>query len=121
MIGKTNKPILDLCIVDSTKKEEFKFDEHTIVLYAAKSSLNNIYSSLQSEKRYDSLTKYDYSFGTFLFAFRFENNEKFKIVATRIQSIALFKRIIGTLSLNNQNEATIIKEIEDNLLQRINY
>jgi hypothetical protein len=121
MIGKTSKPILDFCIVDSTKKGDFKFDEHIIVLYADRRSLSNIYSSIQSEEKYDSLTKYDYSFGTFLFTFRFESNEKFKIVATRIQSIALFKRIIGTLSPNNQNEVTIIKEIEGNLLQRINY
>ncbi len=120
MIGKTNKPILDVYIADSTTKNEFKFDEHTVVLYTGKNTLGNIYSPFENEKRYDSLTKYDYSFGTFSFVFRFENSEKVKVIATRIQSVALFKKIIGKLSSKDDNEGMIIKEIDD-ILRRINY
>jgi hypothetical protein len=50
MIGKTSKPILDLYIVDSTSKNEFTFDDHTIVLFSDNSTLGNIYSSFQNEK-----------------------------------------------------------------------
>ena len=119
MIGKTSKPILDLYVVDSTKKNEFKFDEHTIVLFANKNTLKKIYSAFQDEKRYDSLAKYDYSFGTFLFVFRFDNIEKVKVVATRTQSISFFKKIICSLSSFNSSEVIIIKEIDGNLLRRI--
>lgn len=121
MVGKSAKPVLDLCILDSVKNGAYRFDEHTVVLYAAKPVLRNIYFSVSNESEYDSLKKYDYSFGTFHFAFHFENNEKFKIVANRIRSIELFKRIIAALNSKNPDEGLIKKEIEENLLQRINY
>src|SRR5262245_59124979 len=90
MIGKSGKPILDIYIVDSTCKGEWKFDVHDIDLYADKTTMQKLFSVFQNEERFDSTVYYDYSFGTFLFSFWSENGEKVKIIAPRKQSLLLF-------------------------------
>ena len=120
MIGKSGKPILDIYIVDSTCKGEWTFDVHDIDLYADKKTIQKLFAVFQNEARFDSTIHYDYSFGTFLFSFRFQDGEKVKVVANRKQSVVLFQNIIYKLSSGNSNEAGIIEEIKVNL-SRINY
>lgn len=115
LIGNTAKPILDIYVVDSTKKGEFKFDVHTIVLYTDKSTLSNIYVPFLRERRYDSLIYRDYSFGTFAFYFLFQNGQKIKVVANRTGSKELFQKIINNLSPDSANEAEIIRSVRYNL------
>lgn len=121
MIGKSAKPVLDLCIFDTADKSENKFDEHTIVLPAGSKTLSNLYSLFQHEEKFDPLKKYDYSFGTFLFVFHFANKQKVKVVAVRNQSVLYFRRMIAVLSPKNDSEALISKEIDYNLLKKIDY
>ena len=120
MIGKSSKPILDLYIIDSTNKNDFEFDVHTTVLYANKNLLNSFYAIFENEKRADSLSRYDKSFGTFDFFFQFKDGNKVEVITNRIQSVALFKKIISRLLSENKDERLVIKEIEGNL-SRINY
>ena len=119
MIGKSGKPILDIYILDSTKRDEFNFDVHTIILHTDKATLDNIYSEFPNVVKYDSIIKFDKSFGTFLFSFRFQNGEKTKVIANRLPSAVLFQKIISKLSSANKNEE-IITALKENL-SRINY
>jgi hypothetical protein len=92
----------------------------SVTLYADSSTLRNIYLPFINERRYDSLKKYDYSFGTFRFDFLLDNEEQIIVIGTRVQSAVYLQKIICKLSANNENEVKIIKEINDRL-GRINY
>ena len=117
MIGKSAKPILDIYIVDSTCKNEFKFDVHDIDLYADKKTMQKLFTAFQNEEIIDSTKHYDYSFGTFLFSFLYENEKKVKIIANRKQSLLLFKNIITLLSPDDLDETLIIPMIKNNIAQ----
>ena len=117
MIGKSAKPILDIYIVDSTCKNEFKFDVHDIDLYGDKKTMQKLFTVFQNEEIIDSTKHYDYSFGTFLFSFLYENGKKVKIIANRKQSLLLFKNIITLLSPDDLDETLIIPMIKNNIAQ----
>jgi hypothetical protein len=114
MIGDNNsKVILNYYIVDSAKKTEYKFDQfdvHDVVRYSDKNTLNDIYTVFSNLKQFDSLPKYDHSFGTFLFYFELQNGKHIYLTANRILSAVFFEEIICKLSFQNGNE-DIIKQI----------
>ena len=117
MIGNSNKPILDLFILDSTRKINYNFNTHTIVSYTNKKILNDIYNTFLNEKKFDTLTYHSYSFGTFLFYFEFENGKKIEVVSNPSKSILHFNKIIDNLIPNNENADQIIKAVKNNLAQ----
>ena len=119
MIGKTNKPIFDLYIVDSMYKAEYKFDLHTDYVYTDKSALVSIFSVFASEKA-DSIGRGKKAFWTFMFYFLFGNNDKAIFITDRTPSAVLLQKIICVLKSNSDGKEEIIRLLKYRL-GRINY
>lgn len=122
MVGKSQKEIPILFIVDSVNKKDFSFDSRLVneVQYSDSQTLQKIYDLFSTEKRFDSLTKYDYSFGTFIFSFLFEGKHEVNIIGSRVQSAVYFQQIICRISAMDMPNRKIIEQI-DQRLRRINY
>lgn len=110
MIGKTNKPIFDLYFIDSTRMGKLTFDIHTDVIYGDICLLRSVYSAFVAEDLLNQDTAIDYSFGTFQFFFLFDKNSQLKIIANPIHSAILLKKILH--SLTGQNDDRAISELK---------
>lgn len=119
MIGKTEKPIFDLYIVDSLFKTDYKFDKYPDVVYTDKSTLAIIFSTYLSDKKLDSISTRK-AFGTFSFYFILDNNKEIKFITGRTPSAVLMQKIICELQAYARENSETAKQFQKRI-DRINF